>query len=639
MRPKNIIRHVLVAITLTTLVAGCSGPSRVRTDALPSQATKGPRSAEQLLAKAAASHFPENVTLTLQASSLLMDSDPVRAKSVLDPIDYDSLTDDLKEALAIQQARIADQSGQSWEVFDWLDRKAIINSADPDTVALAHALRAKAYNRFAEYPAALDEWLGAMPLLDTQQQAIYQNDFWQTLLHVPDTRLSSLISQTPGGNIKGWLELALLYQPGTPLDQQLAGLQNWLQNWPGHPGNIYLPDNFEKLKASSSVKAEKIAILLPLSGNLAKAGRSIRDGIIAASYEDLQHQIKTPELIIFDTHDREINQLADLAIQQGAQLIIGPLKKNNVSRIHSDITAKVPVLALNYLDNPTANPSPQLYQFGLSTEDEARMVANRAMLDGHKRAIMLTPNSSWGKKVGSSFSHAWQTAGGEMAAYAEFDKNTEFSKLSGQLLHIDKSHQRARELRRLLKEPLGFQARRRQDIDMIFIASSPAEARQIKPALSYQFAGNIPVYATSSVFSGKTNTTRDQDIDGIRVPIMPWSVPGRATDLERTITDAWPQSKGQYGTLYALGADAYKLYPKLQQLANLPGSQVEGLTGWLSISQDHRINRELSWQVFKNGRLSPLPVKQYEKSQANALAIKKKSILKVPKQKSQPCFI
>ncbi|MDB2384632.1 penicillin-binding protein activator, partial [Endozoicomonas sp.] len=232
-------------------------------------------------------------------------------------------------------------------------------------------------------------------------------------------------------------------------------------------------------------------------------------------------------------------------------------------------------------------------------------------------------DTGWGKKAARAFTQSWHEKGGDIAASATFDKNTEFSKLSGQLLHVDKSHERARQLGRLLKENLGFQARRRQDIDMVFIAASPAEARQIKPALSYQFAGSVPAYATSSVFSGTTNTARDNDLDGIRVPVMPWSIPGITTTIERNITTAMPQSKGSYGTLYALGADAYKLYPKLQQLSNLPGSQVEGLTGWLSINKDHRVDRELTWQVFRNGRLVPVPPKPLNKSPANALALNK----------------
>lgn len=621
MRQKHT-RCILIAITLITLITGCSGSGGRRGQTLPSLTTQEQKSADQLLAKAAASPFPENAALIIRASAALMNANPAGARSILEALDYDALPIRLQEALALQQALIAEKSGQNWEIFEWLDREAIINSPDTTTSVLAHTLRARAYNRFAEYQAALDEWLSALPLLNKQQQAYYQEDFWKTLLHVPSARLNNLISQTPDATIKGWLELASLYQPGVPLEQQLTGMQQWISRRPGHPGNRYIPKNFDQLKLSSTLRPEKIAVLLPLTGSLAKAGIAIRDGLLAASYEEQREQEKTPDIIFLDTADQDINTLAEQAIQQGAQLIIGPLDKNRVSQIRSDIAARVPILALNYLEAdefPDSRTNTGLFQFGLSNEDEARLIAARAQLDGHRRALVLIPNSSWGQKIAQAFQQEWQRLGGEVASQARYEKNTEFSRLMGQLLHVDQSRERGRRISRLLKQSVASQARRRQDIDMVFIAASPEEARQIKPALSYQFASNLPVYAASTVFSGRTSTTRDQDINGIRVPIMPWFIPG-TFELGQEITRVWPQARGLYGPLYALGADAYRLYPRLQQLSSLPGSQIKGMTGWLSIDAQRRIRRELTWQIFQDGQLVPLPVKPPTKNTDDALA-------------------
>lgn len=623
MRQKPFFRQLLILFTLASLVAGCSGTKNIPIDALSSQRITSPKTAEHLLAEAAAAHFPQNIALKLQASELLMVTDKKRAKILLDSIDYDSLPENLKVTLALSQARIADSTEKNADVFNWLDREAIINSSDPNTVAFAHILRARAYNRYTEYAASLDEWLAAMPLLTPEQQKNYESGFWQTLLRVPLDRLQSLEHEIPSGAIKGWLELAILYQPGNNPSEQLVGFQRWLQQWPGHPGSAYVPGNLEQLLTAAP--PQRIALLLPLSGSLAIAGQSIRDGIIAAHYQALHNGEKTPELLIYDTGSDDVAHLADKAIAAGAQLIIGPLSKDNVSRIQTDISARVPVLALNYLDNQTVTTGTQLYQFGLSTEDEARIVAHRATLDGHKRAMVMTPDSSWGKKVASAFEQAWVQSGGEIAITSAFNQETAFSKLSAQLLQINQSQQREKQLSKLLGESLGFRARRRQDIDMIFIAASSGDARQIKPALAYQFAGDIPVYGTSSVFSGTTDAVQDRDINGIRLPVMPWSVPGYASPLEKNIIQAWPQAKGTYGTLYALGADAYQLYPKLQQLSNLPGSQIKGLTGWLSISADHRVDRQLVWQIFENGQMVPLPVKQPYKQNANLAITKNKA--------------
>lgn len=567
-------------------------------------------SVEQTLAEAARSSYPKRAELTLSATGALLETDPERARTLLNNLPYDELNQDLQARIALQQARIAEKNGQNWEVFHWLDREPVISSSDQDLLARAHILRAETYSRFGEHLAALDEWLTGLPMLYQSERTQYHDSFWQSLLHAPPSRLQELFSQTRSSDMKGWLALALIYQPGTPLDEQLASLRSWQSEWRGHPASAYLPENFSALQASAMQRPQNIAVLLPLDGQLAKAGQSIRDGMIAAYYDASTRNEPVPELTFYDTSGKDINQLAHHAINQGAELIIGPLTKGNVKRLESDATAKVPVLALNYIDEDENNPAvyrPHFYQFGLSAEDEARLAAHRGWTDGHRRAVVIVPETEWGKKISYTFIETWTELGGEVANTSEYPAKTEFSQLAGKILHTDQSQARARQLNRQLGQ-IGFQPRRRQDIDMIFIGANPTEARQIKPALSYQFAGSVPVYSTSSAFSGTTNRNRDQDMNGIRLPVMPWLIPGTQSPLEKKITDTWPQARGQFGSLYAMGADAFRLYPRLQQLQTLQGSQISGLTGSLSISPQGKIQRELTWQLFRNGRLAPLPV-------------------------------
>ena len=597
---------------LAILISGCaSGPSSRGVVQQKPASVISPdtyRSLEQQLIEASRTAYPVRAELTLPITLELLKASPARAKELLDDMPYEELPPSLQAQLSLQQAMIAEASNQNSEVFSWLDREAVIASTDNHLQAQAHILRALAYTRFGEHQAALDEWLAGLPTLPSQEQTQYQDAFWQTLLHTSTERLQELQVQTPSRYFQGWLTLALIYQPGKTLEQQLTSLQNWQQDWLSHPANAYLPQNLDSLRNSTLQRPNQIAVLLPLSGGLSKAGQSVRDGMIAAHYEALNADEPTPELKFYDTTDTTINDLASQAIEEGAQLIIGPLTKSDVAQLDSDTTSRVPVLALNYRDEPNNDTrTSRLYQFGLSAEDEARMAALRGYLDGHRRAIVITPDTEWGQKISSTFTEAWIELGGEIAGETPFPSKTEFSQLAGKALHTDQSQARARQLNRQLGTKTGFRPRRRQDVDMIFMGVTPQEARQLKPALAYQFAGDIPVYSTSSAFSGKTNPTQDQDMDGIRIPIMPWVIPGVETRLEQKITRLWPQSQGQYGTLFALGADAYRLYPHLQQLSALQGSQVQGLTGRLSITPTGKIQRELSWQVFRNGRLRPLP--------------------------------
>ncbi len=626
-RCNSHFRLITLAIPaiLMVILAGCSSqPVSQKTDSstLPGSDLSG--QAEQLLIKASGKNHPEKAEIILQATQQILEYDTGRASSILDQLPYNQLPVRIQAQLALQKARIASITNQNWDVFYWLDRESVITSNDNKITGESHILRALAYSKFGEYQASLDEWLSGLPLVSSIQRQQQQDKFWETLLHVPEKRLQNIYPQLINNELKGWVALALIYQPGSALDQQLTRLQSWKRDWPSHPAIVYLPGNFDSLKNNPMNRATQIAVLLPLSGNLAKAGKSVRDGLLAANYEALNNRENLPELHFYDTSDQDINTLAGEAINNGAEMIIGPLSKSNVRKLQSDIYSRIPVLALNYLDDDNAitqNTRLHFYQFGLSSEDEAHTAAKRAYLDGYRRVLTLIPDTDWGKKTGKAFSETWLNLGGEIADSSDFESKTEFSQLAGKMLHTDQSQSRAKQLGRKLGENLGFQPRRRQDFDVIFIGANPAEARQIKPAFAYQYAGNIPVYSTSSVFSGSTNKNQDQDMNGIRVPVMPWLIPGADTQIEQNIKKIWSQSRGQYGTLYALGADAYRLYPRLHQLISLQGSQVEGLTGLLSITPDGKIHRELLWQVFKNGRLKPLPIpKQKDTIRHDALA-------------------
>lgn len=617
-RTKHTIKlpTIVMAALIPVFLTACStAPLTTATSpgATATAAITTPEQAKSInlrLAQARRLGYPERAIKTLDITDELLESSPIRARLILGQLPYDLLPLPQQAELAVQQARIAHINKNDAEVFDWLDRKAVVVSNDPTIRAQAHSLKALAYTRLTEYQAALDEWLLAGPFLSSAEREGYYDIFWQALINNPEQRLNDLYKLSAPRNLRGWLALALVYRGSLNLDEKITALELWQKNWSHHPARKYLPSDFNALKQSALSRPDKIAVLLPLSGRLAHAGMAARDGIMACHYESMNSDVAQPEWLFYDTEGSNINELASTAINDGAQLIIGPLDKNQVKELNSDTTHRVPVLALNSAEfdgeeQPELRPG--FYQFGLFAEDEAIMAAERGWLDGHRTAIIITPNTEWGKKVNESFKVRWEELGGKVVGSSEFSGSTQFSKMAGWLLHTDQSETRAQQLNRLLKDNLGFQARRRDDVDMVFIGASPQEARQIKPALAYQYAGSLPVYATSSTYSGTTNTTLDQDLNDIRVPVMPWLAPNTENPLQQQIENLWPQSKGQLGTLYALGADACQLYPRLQQLVTLQGSQLPGLTGALSMTPDGKVHRELSWQIFQRGRLMPLP--------------------------------
>ena len=87
--------------------------------------------------------------------------------------------------------------------------------------------------------------------------------------------------------------------------------------------------------------------------------------------------------------------------------------------------------------------------------------------------------------MAGAFSEAWETLGGEIAEEQAFGKeDQEISTAIKRMLNVDESQQRARQLRWLLGGDMEYEPRRRRDVDFVFMAAFPRQARQIRPSFS-----------------------------------------------------------------------------------------------------------------------------------------------------------
>jgi hypothetical protein len=383
-----------------------------------------------------------------------------------------------------------------------------------------------------------------------------------------------------------------------------ASIDHWQRRYINHPVHLSLLEGLRNRKQEDVALPEKIALLLPLTGRFSNAAKAIRDGLFASYYTK-----KNKEKIMIRVYDTEgkpekIEDIYEQAVSDGAQFIIGPLNKASINILAEQDDMSVPTLALNYINSESSIPQ-ELYQFGLSPEEEARQVAERTWLDGHVNAAVLTPIGPWGDRVYKAFRDRWEEIGGRVVEQQSYNSSkNDFSSPIRKLLNIDDSKKRYRKLARLLKTKLKYSTYRRQDIDFIFIAGFPRQARQIRPQLKFFHASRVPVYATSHIFTGNLNPERDRDMDGIRFGDMPWvlsestSHRGLRNEIESLISKAG----NKHQRLYAMGVDAFNIIAALNTLKAYPYERYQGETGSLSLDEKQRIKRQLSWVYFRSGR-------------------------------------
>jgi len=440
------------------------------------------------------------------------------------------------------------------------------------------------------------------------QSAMLKRELWRSLQRLSTAQLRAGLSGAEEAEWRSWLELALIadrQQPGTS-SNSTAALQRWLEENPAHPAANPLPGGLDFLLQPQPAAAgvSNIALLLPLSGRLAPAAKAVRDGYLASYYAAKQSGEANLEITVIDTLMYENAALAyQAATSDGANLVIGPLGKEAVSEVGALAQRPVPVIALNRVDENLPDNQTALIQLSLAPEDEAARIAELAFGQGSRRALIVRPAGARGNKVDDALRQRWQQLGGKIAATASYSSQENYSGSIQTALNLSDSEERARQVRSMLATNVEFTPRRRQDVDVIFLLSRDgAEARSIKPLLAYYYAGALPVYAMSSIYSGIPDP-RDKDLNGINLVDLPWLL-GSSPQLRVAIA-AGRTGSDNYTRLNALGADAFLLQQRFSQLQAGPDALIQGNTGLLSMNPLLQIERETAAATFAGGKLQP----------------------------------
>lgn len=327
---------------------------------------------------------------------------------------------------------------------------------------------------------------------------------------------------------------------------------------------------------------KKVVLLLPLRGPWKEIGEAVKTGFNTAN-EEAGFPL---EIAILETESkRSIRSLYLQAIKQKADLIIGPLLKEEVKTLAQFSKMKTPVLTLNYLDS-TVEPPANFYQFGLSPQDEAKQAIIHAKQASHKAALVIAPDTPWGKEITQTFIKEWEAVGGTLVDQLNYTPS--FASLSNQIQNF-----------------LQFQPpqQRRTDFDVIFLAATPELARQINPLLAFYFASNVPIYSTAAVYDSEVLPYLNRDLDPIIFCDAPWQlgIYNIKPHIKKKIAQRQSTSFQQYARYYALGVDAFQLAMQLDKLDSNEITVIQGPSGTLFLNQDRYILRQLPCAKFKRG--------------------------------------
>ena len=650
--------HTLLC-ALVLALAGCAGPAqRAETpvaDTLAPAAQQRAGSgdfqgaAQVYLTAAATEQEPQRTTLQLRGGYYLARGGLWRQlESLLAGIDLNRLGADQQSGYRLLAAELAlsrRQPDQALNLLGAITRPASL----PDQGQYFYRLRAEASAMAGnDFEAARARVRLDQLLRDPSQRLDNQYRIWELLSGLSTPALEQRQSSAQSEAMSGWIELVLIGRTTRGDRQQWdRALAGWRTRYPGHPAEAALLPDISRQVTRAGERPGHIAVLLPLSGRAAESASAIRDGILAAYYGGAAER---PELRFYDTGEDStlVPALYQHVVQDGAEFVIGPLLKQEVEKLAATRELPVSILALNQVDEqqePPAlhetQPPPQqsalpvpaqagresgdpaaapagtssppaardghagsLYQFGLAPEDEARQAAERLFDQGLSHVVALVPQTPWGERVVSAFSEHLTALGGRLLAVGQYQPDTaDFKEPIQQVFNLDASKNRHRALENRLGQKLHYEARRRQDVDAVFVLGFPEQVRLIRPQLRFHHAGNLPVFSTSHVYVATASPALDRDLDGLYFCDMPWVLDdyGDWAARRKQVSTLWPQRSQRYQRLFALGVDAYDLIPELGTLG-LPGfGAFPGATGQLSLDQRDMVHRKLEWAQFRGG--------------------------------------
>ncbi len=199
----------------------------------------------------------------------------------------------------------------------------------------------------------------------------------------------------------------------------------------------------------SDGKSFRTAMLLPLTGNDAKYGQGLKKASMIAL-----NQINNPNLVLqyYDTQSTPSGAriAVENAANQGADLIVGPLKSQEVQAISNEtIYRGIPVIAFSTAQEVL---QPTVYSMGLLVEEQVDRIISYAAKQGRVRFALLLPDNGTGAAVAKAAVKAAQKNNVEITKIGFFKPGTsDFSTLAKQMSNYDRRHANVARIRASLQ--------------------------------------------------------------------------------------------------------------------------------------------------------------------------------------------
>lgn len=377
-----------------------------------------------------------------------------------------------------------------------------------------------------------------------------------------------------------------------------------------------LPEQISRYLSLEVQQEQTIAVLLPLSGRLSSQGEAIKQGVIAAYYEQVNAISSATTLSFIDTGSN--NDLLDSVNAEslsGFSVIVGPLLKSHIDAVQSIAPKQSLKLFLNQLDDnslsantlevneETAAINYSAHFFALSPEQEAQQLAKKMLEQNIAHPVLIYDSSNITGRMTDAFLDEWARAQDSddvlLPSKVKYADNKSMRVGITSALDVLQSQQRINQLSNLVNEKVYSVTRNRRDVDAFVVFARPNEVELINPIIESSmslFTGQqLPVFATSYSYNHKQNKNTLRDLRNLVFMDMPFVLPqGRNSKLATDVNILFNEPSSTYLRLFAFGYDALASTQHILKLSVFEQLSMQGLSGELSVGPHNTMTRELS---------------------------------------------
>ncbi|MFQ5864897.1 MAG: penicillin-binding protein activator [bacterium] len=388
----------------------------------------------------------------------------------------------------------------------------------------------------------------------------------------------------------------------------------------------FLPQIDELLKEAEGFGTQpiKVGVILPLTGYYAQEGLGVLRGIKYAQMQDQNHSGVPIQLVVRDSESnviKAIKQIKKLLKEENVRVVIGELE--------SEVTAGIGVLAsLNHIpvlgpaatENEVASVGESVFQLNSDLERKGEALAEYAFKKlGLRTFATLAPADEYGQQMTASFTSKIDQLGGRIIAQSWYygspqDLGRQFKSIREAAFHFDST-----DVENLIKmaeeqgEELDEHEIPVESIDGIFLPVYSDDIKYVAP----QFAlANIQAQILGGEYWDNIDILKESQIEryinGV-IFVSDYFPDEESREFRNFRSDFRLKMRKSPERWEVFGYDALGVIKEVlskgaktaqeitQKLNSLSG--YKGIKGKITFKRNHRVNREVNFLQFINGKI------------------------------------